>query len=325
MASTQQSVRAQVRKWVGSPDALAFQMGNALPLPALKGMVGQSVRGLGVSLCLHRVAPLPRSSDWQGGLSIPAEVLEGLIELLLSARPGPARDWLSITFDDGYADAAEWLRTRAQHFPQVEFLFFVCPEKAEQQTGFRWDLVEESLKQGMTKERALELMNAPVDVEHENLREDLKALTKLPHYRLSTVDELRALKDLPNVKLGNHTSFHQSSARTPDEIIRADIERSTKTFERLFGPVSDFAFPFGTPRHHFDDRHVQWLRELGAFPIWTTEARPYQLRERKPQAVLPRFPVDGRQSAKALAGWVAARSLAFRARGTPHAYPIPLR
>jgi hypothetical protein len=34
--------------------------------------------------------------------------------------------------------------------------------------------------------------------------------------------------------------------------------------------------------------------------------------------VLPRFPVDGRQDAASLAGWIAARSLDFRVRGSKH-------
>ena len=57
------------------------------------------------------------------------------------------------------------------------------------------------------------------------------------------------------------------------------------------------------------------LKKLGDFTIWTTEARPFQLSERRPGGVLPRFPVDGQRNARQLAGWIAARSLDFRVRG----------
>lgn len=292
-----------------SPDQLAGLAGRWLPEPALKVLLAGALQGLGVSLCLHRVAARPRPTDWQRGLSMPAPELDELIGLLLWARPGR----LSITFDDGYRDAAAYIRSRAPRFPGVDFVFFVCPEKAELRAGFRWDLFEQS--------RAADTMSAPADVAKENHRPELRALCELDDYALSTIDELKALSKLPNVQLGNHTSLHLSSSKSPDEVVKADFERSTASFTRLFGAPPHFAFPFGTPRHHFEQRHVDWLRALGPFPIWTTEARPYRMDELRPGGVLPRFPVDGSQDARSLAGWIAARALAFRTRGTRHHFP----
>lgn len=303
-----------------SPNELARRAGRWLPAPALTRLLGRSLRGLGVSLCMHRVLPAPRPTDWQPGLSMPAPELDALIELLLASRAGEAKGWLSVTFDDGYADAGDYLRTRAGRFPDVEFIFFVCPEKSEQRAGFRWDLVEEGLKAGTPPEAAQALMRAPVDAQAENQRAELRALSAHPAYRLSTLEELRELAALPNVRLGNHTNLHLSSQQSPDEVVKADFERSTRQFERLFGPQRHFAFPFGTPRHHVEQRHVDWLHALGDFPLWTTEARPYRLAERRPRAVLPRFPVDGAKTAPELAGWIAARALNFKVRGTPYRY-----
>lgn len=303
-----------------SADQLAGLAGQWLPEPALRRLLAGALQGLELSLCLHRVGARPRASDWQPGLSMPAPELDTLVELLLASRPGAAKGWLSITFDDGYADAAAWLRSRAPRFPDVEFIFFVCPEKAETRAGFRWDLVEEALKAGRAHEAAVSLMQSPVEVEQENHRPDLRALSELQDYTLSTVAELRELSTIPNVSLGNHTSLHLSPAKSADEVVKADFERSTATFRRLFGPPRHFAFPFGTPRAHFAQRHVDWLRALGNFPIWTTESRPYRPEERTPGAVLPRFPVDGNKDAHTLAGWIAARSLDFRVRGTKHRF-----
>ena len=299
-----------------SPDALAAMTGRLLPAPALRVLLGGALRELGVSLCLHRIAPRPRPTDWQQGLSIPAHELDALIEVLLEAKP--AR--LSVTFDDGYREVARWLASRAPKFPSVDFTFFVCPEKAEQRAGFRWDLVEESIKRGA--DRRQELLGAPVDLLGENWRGELRALVEHPDYELATVDELRSLTKFPNVLLGNHTSLHLSAASWPDMVVKADFERSTQAFTRLFGAPAQFAFPFGTPRHHFGRRHVDWLRALGDFSIWTTEPRPYRVEELRPGGVLPRFPIDGRLSASELAGWIAARSLAFRAQGSKHRFDV---
>lgn len=294
-----------------TPDELAGLAGRWLPGPARRALLGGALHGLGACLCLHRIAARPRPTDWQPGLSMPGPELDALIELLLTSRPGPKRDWLRITFDDGYRDAGEYLRTRAPRFPEVQFDFFICPEKTITRAGFRWDLVEQ-------RDRELTLLDTPADVEAENRRPELRALAEHPDYALCTIDELRELARIPNVTLGNHTSLHLSSAKFPDEVIKADFERSTAAFTKHFGAPQQFAFPYGTPRHHFAQRHVDWLRALGSFPIWTTEARPYRLDELRPGGVLPRFPVDGRLDAQSLAGWIAARSFAFRARGTKH-------
>lgn len=294
-------------------NGLARLAGRALPEGALKLVLGSALHGLGVSLCLHRISARPRPSDWQEGLSMPAPELDTLIELLLSSRPGPSRDWLRVSFDDGYCDAGDYLRTRAKRFPQVQFDFFICPEKSEGRAGFRWDLVEQ-------RHRDTALLATPADLKGENRRPELRALAEHPDFALCTLEELRELASMPNVTLGNHSNLHLSSAKFPDEVIKADFERSTAAFTRLFGAPQHFAFPYGTPRFHFERRHVDWLRALGPFPIWSTEPRPYRLDELRPGGVLPRFPVNGEKDAPSLAGWIAARALSFRARGTHHRY-----
>lgn len=260
------------------------------------------------------MAPRARPTDWQPGLNMPPDELDSLMELLLSSRPGRADGWLTVSFDDGYQDSAEYIRTRAPRFPDVEFIFFVCPEKLERRVGFRWDLAEEAMIAGQPADRASALCDAPVVAGVENTRQELTALAALPQYRLATVAETLELTQLPNVKLGNHTNLHVSANKHPDALIREDYRSSSETFARLFGRQTQFAFPFGTPAHHFAPRHVAMLRELGDFTIWTTEARPYLPHERA-QGLVPRFPVNGSKTARELAGWIAARSLDFRVRG----------
>lgn len=284
---------------VGGVDGLAYRAGDALPAVARHALLKRAVKGLHVTLCLHRVADRPRATDWQPALCMNGRSISELTSALLDAEAQ-----LTVTFDDGYRDAAEWIAANAPRFPQAQFIFFVCPEKAEQRAGFRWDLVEQRGVQ-----LADELMWKVPDVATENSRDDLKKLSG----ELSTIDELKQLSKLPNVKLGNHTNLHLSSARFPDEVVREDFKRSTAAFERLFGKQEHFAFPFGTPGHHFSQKHVDWLRELGTFTIWTTESRPHRASESE---VLPRFPVDGRQDPSALATWIAARSADFRVRGS---------
>ena len=291
-----------------SPNELATWAGEHLPTPVLRRVIGQCLGSLSVALCLHRVAEAERTTDWQPGLNIAPTRLDALIELLVSSRPTSA-PWLTVSFDDGYDDAAQYIASRAPRFKTVEFLFFVCPEKLEQRAGFRWDAAEEALKAGAAKSVAAALMAAPVTLATENARPDLRALADAPEYQLASVETVKQLARLPNVKLGNHSNLHLVATQLPVLEVDEDYRRSTETFTRLFGPQRHFAFPFGTPKFQFDQRHVELLRALGDFTIWSTEPRPYRAGER---GVQPRYAVNGRQSAKAIAGWVAARALKYR-------------
>jgi peptidoglycan/xylan/chitin deacetylase (PgdA/CDA1 family) len=303
-------------------DELGAAVGRYTPAmfrrPGLRACLG----GYALALCLHRVASSLRASDWQPALCIAPQALDDLIELLLSALGSRERGRLTVSFDDGYGDAAEYIASRAPRFPSVDFLFFVCPDKLEHRAGFRWDLVEELLRSGAPAEAARSRLFEPMQLELENQRPELLALGDHPDYRLVTVEQARALTAAPNVALGNHTNLHGVPASLPMATVVEEYGRSQEQFARLFGaPPRHFAFPFGTPRWQFDARHVEVARRFGIESVWSTEGRPYLPSERRPGSVLPRYPVDGRWSAPALAGWIASRAVKHRVLGTRHHFP----
>ncbi len=296
-------------------ERIVERMGRSMPTPVLRRTLRGALDGHHLALCLHRVSERHRDTDWQKYLTIAPAELDALIELLLSSRDGR---WLTISFDDGYRDAAEYVASRASRYPEVELVFFVCPEKTERRAGFRWDLVEERVRAGQPLARAVQEMEQSFDVARENSRGELRALADAADYALAGLDAVRALARYPNVTLGNHTNCHFKATRLSIDDAREEYRRSTADFVRLFGPQRQFAFPFGTPRHHFDRRHVELLRGLGDHLIWSTEARPYRPEERRPGAVLPRFPIDGTRSFRETAAWIASRAAYFRLRGSRH-------
>jgi len=298
--------------------SLSTRAGRALPGPLLERLAGEALAPFHVALCLHRVAARRRPTDWQPALTTDPGDLDAAVEQLLAARRGPKARWLTLTFDDGYADSAEYIAARAPRWPDVDFRFFICPRKTERRAGFRWDLAERALARGVPREEALAVLDAPVDLAAENERDDLRALGDDADFRLATVDEVKALQALPNVLVGPHTNVHVRATALPDEVVREEYRQTVADFTRLFGPVREAAFPFGTPVKEFDARHVALWRALGDFPVWTTESRPFRPEERKPRAVLPRYAVDGRFSAAELVGWVTARAVKFALRGKAH-------
>lgn len=274
-------------------DLLAAEFGGVLPRPVLAAALRLGLAGRSLTLCLHRVAPDFRDET---PLRVREDVLDEVIEVLLQARPGHPGGWLTVSFDDGYEDAVRYVASRAPRWPEVEFLLFVCPEKSERRAGFRWDLRTP--------------VERPFELDAENARADLLEVGTL----LASVADLRALASRANVRLGNHTNLHAPASRLPAEVAREDYRRSSADFVRLFGPLHDFAFPFGTPGEHFDATHVAMLRELGAPMVWTTLPGAWGPGEATPGAVMPRCPLVGRRSADELLGWLGAKVLKQRVR-----------
>jgi peptidoglycan/xylan/chitin deacetylase (PgdA/CDA1 family) len=293
-------------------DALAAGLGEALPLSLTRAALGALLEGHRLSLCLHRVAATPEDP---APLRIPAARLDALLELLLSARPGRPGGWLTVSFDDGYDDAARYVASRGPALPEVGFSLFVCPEKLVTRAGFRWDLKERSLAAGQSAAEAARVAGLPMDLTGENARTELLGLADAPAYRLVTVEALAPLAALKNVTIGNHTSLHALATALPFELIREDYRRSTALLTRWLGaPPTEFAFPFGTPGAELDTRHVEAARALGYTRLWSTEARAYRPAELVPGALLPRCPIDGVRSVEGLAGWLAAKLFQQRFR-----------
>lgn len=296
--------------------------GGVVPLPVLRLWLSRSLRDAGVALCLHRVLEQRRPSDWQPAMCIPPAELDALVELLLSTRAPDAPRWLTVSFDDGYADAADYVSSRAPRFPAVEFLLCVCPEKVEQRAGFRWDVAEGALLRGAKADEVRALLEAPADLLAENRRGDLRAVGEHAGFRLAEVERLRALAGLRNVALANHTNCHLRATALSVEALRLEYRRSDEAFTRLFGAPQHFAFPYGTPGQQFDVRDVTEARAVRRDALlWSTEPRPFERWERRPGAVLPRFPIDGRRSHRQLAAWIAIRATDYRLRGPRHRFP----
>jgi peptidoglycan/xylan/chitin deacetylase (PgdA/CDA1 family) len=285
---------------------------------ALAGLLRAGLDGRRLALCFHRLASPRREGELAPKDAMPPAQIDRLLEFLLEAarRPEP---WLTVSFDDGYRDAAEYVLSRAPRFPEIEWLFFVCPEKTEAQVGFRWDLAE-TLRGGEGFDHD-SIMFRPVDLTSENRRADLRNLAADPRFALADVELCRRIQRLPNAALGNHTNVHHRPVLLGSDECRAEYERSTRDFRRLFGEPRHFAFPFGVPELDFGAAHVEVLREIGNFAIWSTEPRPYGAGERDRGAVLPRFAVDGTRTWKECVAHIALQSLRSRLRPSVDRYP----
>jgi hypothetical protein len=282
----------------------ALERHQSIPVPVLRVLLGRVLEGTRVAICLHRVDDGSRGASTAMETVIHPNELDQLLGILIASRPSAATPWLMVCFDDGYADAAEYVESRLARFPGVRWVFFVCPEKLKKRAGFRWDL----------QASEAEVMAPPFDVRTENDRADLRALGDRPDCRLMTIEECRKMALHPSVTLGNHTNCHFMQTQIPLDDSRYDMEVSRREFEELFGRTDHFAFPFGTPQKEFGEEHVRLAKGLGYKYVWSVDRRPYLPEE---QGVLPRYPIFGTWPATktALAILLQAAKWRWRSRG----------
>lgn len=293
-------------------DRKVNRLGRRLPASVLRAVLRASLGERNVALMFHRVRPTD-PGDMNSGLSTEAGHMDETLAFLLRTFPERTEQWLTVTFDDGYEDAVAYVESRARRFCEVDFMLFVCPEKAEHGVGFRWDLAESLRQAGEGIRRIAEVLQAPQDVEVENLREDLRRVGSDPQFRIAAVDRLRALSAHSNVSLGNHTNCHFELSLLAPEQARLELERSRSCFERLFGRQSHFAFPFG--HGFFDESHVRALRSAGDSVLWGTAQSPYVPASVKRGALLTRIGIDGPSETRGAVAVVAVRSLVTRVVG----------
>ncbi|HMJ53644.1 MAG TPA: polysaccharide deacetylase family protein [Polyangiaceae bacterium] len=284
----------------------ALERHQSVPVPVMRVLLGRVLEGTHVAVCLHRVDDGSRGASTAMETVIHPNELDQLLGILVASRPSAATPWLMVCFDDGYADAAEYVESRLSRFPDLKWLFFVCPEKLKKRAGFRWDL--------KPNPAGVDVMAPPFDVHRENDRADLRALGDRADCRLMTIEECRKIALHPNVTLGNHTNCHFKQTQISLDDARHDMEASRREFEELFGRTDHFAFPFGTPQKEFADEHVRLARGIGYKYVWSVDRRPYFPEE---QGVLPRYPIFGTWPATktALAILLQAAKWRWRSRG----------
>lgn len=265
-----------------------------MPRSWLQRLVARSTNDLGVALCAHRIGHGDADRILLLDSFLPAEKLDQLIDAFALV---PSR--LTITFDDGYEDARQYVEDRAPRHPDVTFLMMLCPEKTVGRRGFAWD-------QWMVESRG----NDPeefVDTWRDELEAGLRdgrsvaGLADEEPYALATAEACRDLAELPNVELGNHTDRHVAPAWLSKEEFVAELRESSERFSDAFGEPRHLALPFGC-EPYVSSEDLETAVQVTGGDVWTIENSPFS----PDDAVKPRFgwAYDG-LSAPAMALYIA--------------------
>lgn len=286
-----------------------------------------------LTMCLHRVCDVRRPTDPYPANTIERDKLIRILALVGDFhQKGPSR--LTLSFDDGYTDAIDFVKTHAPRHPYLGWIVFICPIKLEKRLGFRWDRFE--IAQHGETDPAMMILKKQLDARtfpqlapgenlylHINMNPDpeldardpsLRIFPDCEPFRLTTLADLGELAGIPGVRLGNHSNSHMRFSHMSPERALAEIKTSLEDMQRLLGPFEDFAIPFGTPARDYQIEHIELLRRSGIRRIWTTYSAPYEAQELVEGAVLPRFVIIGTWSYQRILLYMALTSLYYRLR-----------
>lgn len=237
-----------------------------IPVAILRRIVARLIGDDEIALCLHRVGPTGLASQ-----TLMPELCHdpGDIDAILDVfRRIESR--LTMAFDDGYADAAEYVLDRAPRHPEVDWRFMLCPQKTIDRRGFPWDDWIADERVGDVDDFLLD-WQAAHDSDPARAAGSVGGAEREP-FRLATIEECRELALLDNVRLGNHSDRHLPSVWLKGDELADEIRMSNERFVGAFGAVTDFAFPFGTmPWVSPDDVRIALDTVEG--DVWTIGSR----------------------------------------------------
>jgi peptidoglycan/xylan/chitin deacetylase (PgdA/CDA1 family) len=286
---TQQIRRSLKRRGKQSVDLVAKQIfESSVKVP---GLPGRLAGGAAIATVFHQIIDERRPNEATAFCNELRPDFHAIVEFIASLHNAKKETDLWITFDDGYAAAAEVLDEIAPAFPAIQFVYFVCPQKTSARVGYRWDSWEQQHDHPSGPPEFVTFARGPVTLE-ENSRLDLREAAADERFRLATVEQCRALTRHSNVALGNHTNRHIELTTMSDSEAEAEIRDSTNVFSELFGIPKHFAFPYGTPGVSYNDAHVALLRSLGYQYLWSTEAMGFSATEAH-SITIPRIPING--------------------------------
>jgi peptidoglycan/xylan/chitin deacetylase (PgdA/CDA1 family) len=169
----------------------------------------------------------------------------------------------AITFDDGYADNAEYALPILQRHG-LSATFFIA--SAYLNGGQMWndDVIAHARLVGLSPAALDDLLR---QLKYLPFEQRLRAASALapPHdgKLMLTTAQLQALA-AAGMEIGAHTHRHPILSAVPDAEALADITQGKAELEAITqAPVTLFAYPNGKPGADYHQRHVDMVNQLG--------------------------------------------------------------
>lgn len=178
----------------------------------------------------------------------------------------------AITFDDGYADNADFALPVLQRHG-LHATFFIA--SAYLNGGQMWndDVIAHARQAGLAPHALDQLLD---QLKYQPFEDRLRAARALapPRHRdlMMTSAQVQTLVRA-GMDIGAHTHRHPILAAVPDAEALADIRQGKQVLEDIIQtPLTMFAYPNGKPGADYHQHHVDMVRELGFTSAFSTVA-----------------------------------------------------
>ena len=252
---------------------------RTLSRESLEKSIEKTLRSTNLAICLHRITDSD-SDRTKNPLTITSKTLKELLSSLNRIACGSDVGKLTITFDDGYMESLEFIQKNQSNYPNLSWIYFICPEKSIKNEGFEWD---------------------PPNKKAE----------------LSSIERCFSAHKKHSIKIGNHTNSHRSiSTLSNDEIIN-EIQLSIKKLKDHNIDHTDFAFPYGYPNVHFTESQStliknEYSRHSIDVSLWSTEPYPYPAKSNP--IIIPRIPILGTEDSTSSLSKILMQSIKLKIR-----------
>lgn len=178
----------------------------------------------------------------------------------------------AITFDDGYADNADFALPVLQRHG-LHATFFIA--SAYLNGGQMWndDVIAHARAAKLAPQALDQLLQQLKYQPFEDRQRAARALAP-PRQRdlMMTSAQVRTLVQA-GMEIGAHTHRHPILAALPDAEALADIRHGKHVLEEMIqAPVTTFAYPNGKPGADYHQRHIDMVRTLGFTSAFSTVA-----------------------------------------------------
>jgi len=196
----------------------------------------------------------------------------------LAAGLAPGRNYVQLTFDDGYFNNLLALPILQEY--KVPATFFISTDNVRLNKCFWWDVhYRERSAAGATARQiykeAVALKRLKTEQIETKLLQQFGTRALLPRGdidRPMNPAELRALASSPRVFIGNHTANHAILTNYDDAGMRDQLTRAQRAITEMTGKTpTAIAYPNGT----CDARVIQACRDIGLTLGYTT--RPVKI------------------------------------------------
>ncbi|NYE60117.1 peptidoglycan/xylan/chitin deacetylase (PgdA/CDA1 family) [Duganella sp. 1224] len=177
-----------------------------------------------------------------------------------------------ITFDDGYADNAEYALP-ILHKHGLSAAFFIASGYLDGGQMWNDDVIDHARQAGVGPRALDRLLLELKYLPFEQRQRAARAMAPPRRQELMLCSpQVRALH-AAGMEIGAHTHRHPILSAMPDGEALADIQQGKTALESILqAPVTLFAYPNGKPGRDYQQRHIDMARALGFDAAFSTVA-----------------------------------------------------